>query len=92
MNTSRYQEEAPSENTPKDNYGVSLEPGLNVAYNRSGEVKKGKLISVNKFKWVVVAEHANQKKWWHLKCEIEVQEDFSGVKSILQNINSIIVI
>lgn len=91
MNTTIYQEFSP-ENITRDIYGVLLEPGLNVAYNRSGEVKKGKLISVNKFEWVVVREHTNAKKWWALKCEIEVQEDFSGIKSKLQNINSIIVI
>lgn len=92
MKGSYYQAEMPSENEPRDNYGVLLEPGINVAYNRSGEVKKGKLISVNKFKWVVVREHENEKKWWSLQCEIEVQEDFSGIKSKLQNINSIIAI
>jgi len=91
MNTSIHQE-FPPENIPRDNSGVLLEPGLRVAFNKSGYVTLGTIISIDDFRWKVVRPGVDPKKWWSLVCKIKVQEINSDHISTISNPNSIIVI
>lgn len=76
----------------RDTYGTELISGLFVAFNKGGEVKKGTIISVNKFYWKKVRPGLPGNFWWNLICDIKVQELNSNHISSIKNINSIIVI
>ncbi len=77
----------------KDCYGVTLQPGLFVAFNKSGEVKKGIIKEIVKFDFIKSRNGVDPKFWWYLKCEIKIQElGTDDHISTIKNINSIIVI
>lgn len=67
-------------NDPRDHYGVKLEPGLNIAYNRSGNIRKGQIISINKYHWEHVGKFNDILSWWKLVYEVEVREILQDIK------------
>lgn len=76
----------------RDHYGVKLEPGLRVAFNKGGEVRIGMILEIARLDYKRTRDGVFPKSWWRLICDIKVKEFNSEHVSTIKNINSIIVI
>ena len=71
----------------RDYRGVKFDVGNFVAYNKSGSVRLGKILNINKNEFVL----KNKSTAYILKFEIVIQGD-DGSISIVKNPNSVITI
>lgn len=76
----------------RDVYGIELKPESVVVFNKSGTVRKGKIISVNRFEWKVCRDSPGKEKWWSLICDISVEEFGTNGISRIKNPNSLFVL
>lgn len=90
MNTRIHQKDKPSPIAFDTDYHRIVN-GSKVAFNRSGEVKKGVLKEVTKNEWKVRRDGVDDKKWWGLDFEAII-EDKDGNTSKIKNPNSFIII
>jgi hypothetical protein len=83
-----YQEQEPKK-IEKDSKGSFIKNDRKVAYNRSGDVVTGSIISIKKNKWTRTGGRTIPH--WSLSFELEVRGD-DGVISIIKNPNSFVMI
>lgn len=76
----------------RDVYGIELKPEMFVAFNKSGTVRKGKIISVNRFEWKVCRDGPGKEKWRKLLFDISVEEFETNEISRIKNPNSLFVL
>lgn len=85
-----------SVNPPKiiiqDVYENELNPGSFVAFNKSGTIRKGKIISINRWEWKVARDGPGDEKWWYLLCSISIEEHITGEISTIKNPNSLFIL
>lgn len=73
----------------KDSRGVSIEIGHKVAYNFSGNVVIGYIISIDNIKWI----KGKPKDWYTWTCNFKIKiENEEGHISTIKNPNSFIII
>ena len=71
----------------RDHRGTEICEGLRVAFNRSGDVLIGKIITVKKNKWIYI----DSRMFWRLVYEIHIEAE-DGTISKVKNPNSFVVI
>lgn len=78
----------------KDSKGSDFLPGDEVAYNRSGEVKIGEIVSINRNEWKKIRDGSGSKTWWKLMFSMTIKNKCCGdtSESVIKNPNSFIVI
>lgn len=72
----------------KDSRGIKIEPGLTIAFNRSGDIVKGKIIDV-KTSWKEAGSMAYPR--WYCRFLLTAEGE-DGKISKLKNPNSFIII
>lgn len=96
--THQYQVNKPDITVTRDRRGVKLQSGLRVAYNRSGEIHLGTIVSY-KTSWVERLEYyynqkvvnQNAKKDWGMSFKMVIQSE-DGSQSTVKNPRSFLVI
>lgn len=89
MQLTYHQKEKPNSLTQRN--GVTLQEGLPIAYNRSGEVILGTIVEVIKNDWKPVRKGIDDKFWWKHDFQMKVISD-NGIPSTIRNFNSFVVI
>jgi len=75
----------------RDSRGKSIEVGLRIAYNRSGDIAIGKIVGVKKNEWKTIRPGSGNSSWWNLKFEMLVEHE-DGTMSTIKNPNSFVII
>jgi len=74
-----------------DSRGIRIEPGLKVAFNRSGDIVLGTIITVKKNVWKDSRQGVGNQKWWTHHFEMHIKGE-DGNTSKIKNANSFIII
>jgi len=74
-----------------DSRGTKIEPGLRIAYNRSGYVKIGKIRKITVNKWKKTRAGVSPKSWWFAQFEMIVENE-NGYLSKVRNPDAFVVI
>lgn len=80
----------------RDSRGTLIEPDLRIAFNRSGDIKLGRIVSIKKNLWEVARGRYmnvsdNTPKHWCLNFVMEVIGEDEKI-SVLSNPNSFVII
>jgi hypothetical protein len=77
----------------RDSRGTLITPQLEVAYNFSGTVVRGTILSIDRNEWVAAKRPMEgTKRWWYIKFEMKVKHEDGEHISTIKNPNSFIVI
>lgn len=74
-----------------DHRGSDIIVGKKVAYNYSGRVAIGTIISYDKCDWYAGRRGVDDKSWWGLNFKLTVRGE-DGIVSFIKNPNSYIII
>ena len=87
INSNFYGKDCP-EIINKDSNGVVIKPGSRIAYNRSGSVILGEIVSLDRSEWKVDKYY---ERSWYLMFSLKVK-DLDGTVSTIKNPNSFVII
>lgn len=74
----------------KDSRGVEIQAGLTVAYNRSGEIAIGVIMSFRSH-WRLAGVGLGTTRWWNIYFEMRISAEDGNISNI-KNPNSFIII
>lgn len=74
-----------------DSRGSKISIGANVAYNKSGSVKLGKILSIDKNEWDDVRIGSENKKWWSLRLWLTIEGEDGSISKV-KNANSFVIL